>query len=85
AVLAGSVFGDHVSPISDTTIMAATGTKCSVVNHIATKLPYALLIAFISCIGFILASFVLNPFIVLLICIGLLYLSLLIIKTFKKV
>ena len=84
SVLAGSVFGDHVSPISDTTIMAATGTKCSIINHISTKLPYALLIASISCVGFILASFILNPFIVLLICIAVLYLSLFIIKSFRN-
>ena len=84
SVLAGSVFGDHVSPISDTTIMAATGTKCSIINHISTKLPYALLIAAISCVGFILASFILNPCIVILICIAILYLALFIIKSFKK-
>ena len=84
AVLAGSVFGDHVSPISDTTIMAATGTKCSVINHISNKLPYALLIACISASGFILAGFIQNPFIVLAISIALLYLTLFAIKVFRK-
>lgn len=84
SVLAGSVFGDHVSPISDTTIMAATGTKCSIINHISTKLPYALLVASISSVGFILAGFILNPFIVLLICIVILYSALFVIKSLRK-
>jgi len=84
SVLAGSVFGDHVSPISDTTVMAATGTKCSIINHISTKLPYAILVASVSCIGFVLASFILNPFIVLVICITILYTTLFAIKSFRK-
>lgn len=84
SVLAGSVFGDHVSPISDTTIMAATGTKCSIINHISTKLPYALLVASISSVGFILAGFILNPFITLLICIAILYSVLFIVKSLRK-
>ncbi len=53
AVLAGSVFGDHCSPISDTTILSSTGARCNHIDHVATQLPYALSVAFVSCIGFI--------------------------------
>ncbi|MCF9378868.1 Na+/H+ antiporter NhaC family protein, partial [Vibrio parahaemolyticus] len=42
AVLAGSVFGDHCSPISDTTILSSTGARCHHIDHVATQLPYAL-------------------------------------------
>ncbi|ROV58873.1 Na+/H+ antiporter NhaC family protein [Vibrio ponticus] len=53
AVLAGSVFGDHCSPISDTTILSSTGARCNHIDHVATQLPYALSVALVSCIGFI--------------------------------
>ncbi|CAM2921208.1 Na+/H+ antiporter NhaC family protein [Vibrio neptunius] len=53
AVLAGSVFGDHCSPISDTTILSSTGARCNHIDHVATQLPYALSVAAVSCIGFI--------------------------------
>lgn len=53
AVLAGSVFGDHCSPISDTTILSSTGARCCHIDHVTTQLPYALSVALISCIGFI--------------------------------
>lgn len=53
AVLAGSVFGDHCSPISDTTILSSTGARCNHIDHVATQLPYALSTAFISLIGYI--------------------------------
>ncbi|MBD1557893.1 Na+/H+ antiporter NhaC family protein [Vibrio sp. S9_S30] len=53
AVLAGSVFGDHCSPISDTTILSSTGARCNHIDHVATQLPYALSIALVSCVGFI--------------------------------
>lgn len=65
ACLAGAVCGDHCSPISDTTIMASTGGQCDHINHVSTQLPYALTIAAISCIGYILAGFIQNPWIVL--------------------
>ena len=48
ACLAGAVFGDHCSPISDTTIMASAGAHCSHVNHVSTQLPYAMTAAAIS-------------------------------------
>ncbi|WP_117234322.1 Na+/H+ antiporter NhaC family protein [Vibrio maerlii] len=53
AVLAGSVFGDHCSPISDTTILSSTGARCNHIDHVATQLPYAISVAIVSCIGFI--------------------------------
>lgn len=53
AVLAGSVFGDHCSPISDTTILSSTGARCNHIDHVATQLPYALATALVSCVGFI--------------------------------
>ncbi len=53
SVLAGSVFGDHCSPISDTTILSSTGARCHHIDHVATQLPYALSVAIISAIGFL--------------------------------
>ncbi|VEF47079.1 putative sodium/proton antiporter NhaC type [Bacillus freudenreichii] len=53
AVLAGSVFGDHCSPISDTTILSSTGAGCNHMDHVITQLPYALLSALIAAIGFV--------------------------------
>lgn len=57
AVLAGSVFGDHCSPISDTTILSSTGARCKHIDHVATQLPYALSMAFVSIVGFITIGF----------------------------
>ncbi|MGD6832501.1 Na+/H+ antiporter NhaC family protein [Sutcliffiella halmapala] len=53
AVLAGAVFGDHCSPISDTTILSSTGAGCNHIDHVMTQLPYALICAVISIIGYI--------------------------------
>lgn len=53
AVLAGGVFGDHCSPISDTTILSSTGSGCHHIDHVATQLPYALLAALISACSYI--------------------------------
>ena len=65
ACLAGAVCGDHCSPISDTTIMASAGAKSDHVNHVSTQLPYALTVAAVSLVGFLLAGFVQNVFVVL--------------------
>ncbi len=65
ACLAGAVCGDHCSPISDTTIMASTGAQCDHVNHVSTQLPYALTVAGVSAVGYLLAGFVQNVFVVL--------------------
>jgi len=66
SVLAGSVFGDHCSPISDTTILSSTGANCHHMDHVMTQLPYALSIALVSAIGYLvlgITSSVLSGFI----------------------
>lgn len=57
ACMAGAVCGDHVSPISDTTIMASAGAECKHVNHVSSQLPYALTVACVSCLTFVVAGF----------------------------
>ena len=56
ACMAGAVCGDHCSPISDTTIMASAGAQCNHVNHVSTQLPYALLVAAVSFVTYIIAG-----------------------------
>lgn len=63
AVLAGSVFGDHCSPISDTTILSSTGSGCKHIFHISSQLPYAVTVASVSFIGYIIAGFTNNVYI----------------------
>ena len=65
ACMAGAVCGDHCSPISDTTIMASAGAQCNHVNHVSTQLPYAITVAIVSCITYIIAGVVQNAFICL--------------------
>ncbi|MBE6772133.1 MAG: Na+/H+ antiporter NhaC family protein [Ruminococcaceae bacterium] len=65
ACMAGAVCGDHCSPISDTTIMASAGAQSNHINHVSTQLPYAMTVAVISFITYIIAGFVQNAFIVL--------------------
>lgn len=67
ACLAGAVCGDHCSPISDTTIMASAGAQCDHVNHVSTQLPYAMTVAAVSFVTFIVAGFVQNAIICLII------------------
>jgi Na+/H+ antiporter NhaC len=56
AVLAGGIFGDHCSPISDTTILSSTGADCNHIEHVRTQLPYALLGALAAAVGFVIAG-----------------------------
>ena len=63
ACCAGAVCGDHCSPISDTTIMASAGAQCEHLDHVSTQLPYAVTVAIVSFIGFIVAGFVQNVYI----------------------
>ena len=56
SVMAGSVFGDHCSPISDTTILSSTGARCDHINHVTTQIPYALTTAAVCFIGYIVAG-----------------------------
>lgn len=65
AVLAGSVCGDHISPISDTTIMASAGAQCNHVNHVATQLPYAMTVAACAFIAYLIAGITENAVITL--------------------
>ncbi len=58
ATLAGAVCGDHCSPISDTTIMASTGAQCDHVNHVSTQLPYALVVAAVVAVNYVLTGFI---------------------------
>lgn len=67
ACLAGAVCGDHCSPISDTTIMSSAGAQSNHINHVATQLPYAITVAVIAFVGYLLAAFIQNAFILLLI------------------
>ena len=65
ACMAGAVCGDHCSPISDTTIMASAGAQCNHVNHVSTQLPYAITVAAVSFVTYIISGFVQTPVIAL--------------------
>lgn len=65
ACMAGAVCGDHCSPISDTTIMASAGGQCDHVNHVSTQLPYALSVAVITFITYVIAGYVQSPWVCL--------------------
>lgn len=84
ACLAGAVCGDHVSPISDTTIMASTGAQCHHINHVSTQLPYAMTVAGVSFVCYILAAFIKNWIIMLPISFALMFLVLFGIKNIIK-
>lgn len=64
ACLAGAVAGDHCSPISDTTIMSSAGAQCDHLSHVSTQLPYVITVSSVSFVGFLLAGFIQNWFIV---------------------
>ncbi len=80
ACLAGAVCGDHCSPISDTTIMSSAGAECNHINHVSTQMPYAITVAGISFVMFILAGFIQNAWICLPIGIVLTIATLFVIK-----
>ncbi|MBQ7447048.1 MAG: Na+/H+ antiporter NhaC family protein [Eubacterium sp.] len=84
ACMAGAVCGDHCSPISDTTIMASAGSQSNHINHVSTQLPYAMTVAFVSCITYIIAGFVKRAAIVLPIGIVIMIIVLLIIRVAAK-
>ena len=84
ACLAGAVCGDHCSPISDTTIMASAGADCNHIGHVSTQLPYALTVAAVSFVGFLLAGFVQNVWIVLPVSLALMLATLLGIRAVQK-
>ena len=80
AACAGGVCGDHCSPISDTTIMASAGAHCYHLNHVYTQLPYAITVAAVSFVSFLIAGFVQNVVVCLIIAIVLMIATLLVIK-----
>ena len=84
ACMAGAVCGDHCSPISDTTIMASAGGQCDHIDHVSTQLPYALLVAAVSCVTYIIAGCVQNAIISLVIGIIMMVGVLLLIKSVIK-
>lgn len=84
ACMAGAVCGDHCSPISDTTIMASAGAQCDHVNHVSTQLPYAILVAAVSFVCYIIAGFVKSAWIALPISFALMAAVLLVIKSVMK-
>lgn len=77
SVLAGAIFGDHCSPISDTTVMSSMASSCNHIDHVRTQMPYAILVAIVCIVGGTLpAGFGVSPFISLAVCSGLLLLFL---------
>ena len=80
AACSGGVMGDHCSPISDTTIMASAGAHCYHLNHVFTQIPYALTVAGVSFVSFIVAGIIQNVVICLIIACALMVATLLVIK-----
>lgn len=63
SALAGAVYGDHISPISDTTILSSAGAKCNHLRHVATQIPYATLVMIVCFVGYVIAGFTKSPWI----------------------
>lgn len=81
ACLAGAVCGDHCSPISDTTIMASAGAECQHIEHVSTQLPYALTVAAVSFVGYIIAGFMPNVWVVLPVSLAMMFVVLTVMHT----
>ena len=60
-VFAGVIFGDHCSPLSDTTILSSTGAGCNHIDHVRSQLPYALVSGAVACVAFVFVALVRNP------------------------
>ena len=60
AVLAGAVCGDHISPISDTTVMSSAGAQCNHINHVSTQMQYAIPVAGVCVVGYLIAGILQN-------------------------
>ena len=80
ASCAGGVCGDHLSPISDTTIMASAGAHCYHLNHVSTQIPYGVTVAAVSFVSFLIAGLVQNVVICMIIAVVLMVATLLVIK-----
>lgn len=85
AILAGAVYGDHISPISDTTILSSTGAGCNHIDHVSTQLVYATLVTGCSLIGYLLMGILNSPWIPLLLTIILLSIALFICDKLGKI
>ena len=84
SILAGAVCGDHISPISDTTIMASTGANCNHLYHVTTQIPYALIVASACIVGYLVAGFTQNMLLTLLSAFGSLFIIIFIIRLYQK-
>ncbi|MBV6683942.1 Na+/H+ antiporter NhaC family protein [Rossellomorea sp. RS05] len=76
AVLSGGIFGDHSSPISDTTLLSSTGAGADHIDHVKTQFPYAAVNASIALIGFVIAGLTGNPYTIIILLAGLVALML---------
>ena len=84
SILAGAVYGDHISPISDTTILSSTGAGCNHLVHVSTQLVYASVVAVCCLAGYVIMGMVKSAIIPLLVSIGLLFLLLYGIACYEK-
>ena len=84
SILAGAVCGDHISPISDTTIMASTGAKCNHLYHVTTQIPYALVVASACFIGYLVAGFTQNVLLTLFVAFVSLCIIIFVIRLYQK-
>ena len=84
ACMAGAVCGDHCSPISDTTIMASAGAQCDHINHVSTQLPYAMTVAGVSAVSYVIAGFIPTWYIALPISLALMIGTLVVIMLVTK-
>ena len=84
AILAGAVCGDHISPISDTTIMSSTGAECNHIDHVSTQIPYAMLVAACCFAGYLLSGFTGNGWLGLIVGTVVLVAVLLVLMVRKK-
>ena len=85
ATLGGSVFGDHCSPISDTTILSSTGADCDHMEHVTTQIPYALTVAFACVVGYLVGGWQgYNMFVTLATGFGTLLISLVVLNIIYK-
>ena len=78
ATLGGAVYGDHVSPISDTTILSSAGAQCNHLRHVATQIPYATLVMIVCFVGYVIAGFTKSPWISLALGVALIVIAVLV-------
>lgn len=84
AVLAGAVCGDHVSPISDTTVMSSAGAQSNHINHVSTQMQYAAIVAVVCIVGYLIAGFVKVWWITLLLSLAILFAVLAFMKKYSE-